>query len=70
MNKHSYLTKVFVVLLLVFSFLTQLNAQTPTTFTFTGNGNWNNATNWNNDTVPSSIVPGRDTITIATLPGD
>ena len=70
MKQHPAFKKVFIVVYLTLTYFIQLNAQIPVTYTFTGNGNWNNATNWNNDTVPSSIVPGRDTITIATLPGD
>jgi hypothetical protein len=51
-------------------FLTQANAQTPVSYTFTGNGNWNNATNWANNIIPSAIVPGRDTILLAAPTGD
>lgn len=35
-----------------------------TSYTFTGNGNWNNAANWSNNTVPPSPLPSGATITI------
>jgi hypothetical protein len=70
MKQTPYLKKVFISINILLFYFTQLDAQTPITYTFTGNGNWNIAANWNNDTVPSSIVPGRDTITIATQAGD
>lgn len=35
-----------------------------TSYTFTGNGNWNNAANWSNNTIPPSPLPSGATITI------
>jgi CubicO group peptidase (beta-lactamase class C family) len=37
---------------------------TASSFTFTGNGNWSNAANWNNNLVPPSILPHGSQITI------
>lgn len=34
------------------------------TFTFTGNGNWNNAANWSNSTIPPTYLPATDSIII------
>src|ERR1700739_2048329 len=57
----------YILAFFLFCFL-KTNAQTA--YTFTGNGSWNIASNWNNDTVPSSIIPGWCTISIAPKPGD
>jgi subtilisin-like proprotein convertase family protein len=35
-----------------------------TTYTFTGNGNWNVASNWSNNTIPPSPLPSGSTIVI------
>ncbi len=35
-----------------------------TSYIFTGNGNWNNAANWSNNTIPPSPLPSGATITI------
>ncbi len=35
-----------------------------TTYTFTGNGNWDNADNWSNKTIPSTILTGTANIVI------
>lgn len=35
-----------------------------TTYTFTGNGNWNNAANWSNSTIPPSPLPANSSIVI------
>jgi len=34
------------------------------TYTFIGNGNWNNAANWSNNTIPPSTLPATNTIVI------
>ena len=34
------------------------------TYTFTGNGNWDNAANWSNNTIPPSTITGNATIVI------
>jgi hypothetical protein len=70
MNLHQPFKNILIGFYLLIICITKLNAQTPVNYTFTGNGNWNNAANWSNDTIPSAIVPGRDTITIATPTGD
>jgi hypothetical protein len=43
-----------------------LGGSTPvaTTYTFTGNGNWNVAANWSNNTIPPATLPSGSTITI------
>ncbi|HMO61234.1 MAG TPA: hypothetical protein PKC39_01240 [Ferruginibacter sp.] len=43
-----------------------LGGSTPvaTTYTFTGNGNWNNAANWSNNSIPPATLPSGSTITI------
>jgi glucose/arabinose dehydrogenase len=33
-------------------------------YKFTGNGNWNDTANWNNNTIPPAILPGRSEIFI------
>lgn len=38
---------------------------TPTTYTFTGVGDWNVAANWSNSTIPPSTLPSGSTIIIA-----
>ena len=35
-----------------------------TTYTFTGNGNWNTASNWSNNTIPPSTLPSGGSIVI------
>lgn len=40
-------------------------ATTATQFTFTGNGNWSNAANWQGGMVPPTIIPSGVTIIIA-----
>ncbi len=35
-----------------------------TTYTFTGNGNWNVASNWSNNTIPPSVLPSGGSIVI------
>ena len=62
--------KTLISISLLFILNTVLNAQIPVSYTFTGNGNWSTATNWLNNSIPASIVPGRDTITIAPSNGD
>ncbi|MEN9570520.1 MAG: hypothetical protein RL172_1751 [Bacteroidota bacterium] len=37
---------------------------TATTYTFTGNGNWNEASNWSNNTIPPSPLPANSAIVI------
>jgi PKD domain len=39
------------------------------TYTFTGNGNWNDAANWNNNTIPPSPLPATNSIIINHLQG-
>ena len=36
----------------------------PTTYTFTGNGNWNVASNWSNNTIPPTTLPSGGSIVI------
>jgi hypothetical protein len=40
-----------------------LQSQAPV-YTFTGNGNWDNAANWSNNTLPPAILTGNATIII------
>ena len=40
-----------------------------TTYTFTGNGNWDIPANWSNNTVPPSVLPAGSTIQINPTPG-
>lgn len=35
-----------------------------TTYTFTGNGNWNVASNWSNNTIPPATLPAGDEIVV------
>ncbi len=45
------------------------NTATPTTYTFTGNGNWNDPTNWSNNIMPPLPLPFNGTILINTPGG-
>ena len=38
-------------------------------YTFTGNGNWTNAANWSNDTIPSNTSPNGSVIIISPISG-
>jgi hypothetical protein len=40
-----------------------------TTYTFTGNGNWNVAANWSNNTIPPSTLPSGSAIVINHMAG-
>jgi hypothetical protein len=42
--------------------------QPATTYTFIGNGNWNVATNWINNTIPPNPLPGGSTILVEPVP--
>jgi len=41
----------------------------PITYVFTGNGNWDDATNWLNNTIPPATLPGGSEIDINPAPG-
>jgi hypothetical protein len=41
----------------------------PTSYTFNGNGNWDNAANWSGSAVPTSPVPSGTTVTISPQSG-
>jgi hypothetical protein len=41
----------------------------PTSYTFNGNGNWDDAANWSGDAVPPSLVPSGTQVTISPQPG-
>ena len=43
---------------------TYINNPLPITYTFTGNGNWNVATNWSSNTVPPTTLPSGASIII------
>jgi hypothetical protein len=45
------------------------NTATPKTYTFTGNGNWNNPSNWAGNEMPPSPLPFNGTILINTVSG-
>jgi len=49
----------------VLPFVTQKNH----TYTFTGNGNWSDAANWQNNVKPPAILPAGDTVVIDHIPG-
>jgi hypothetical protein len=70
MKPQSFTKKIFIGTCLLLIKSITLNAQVPVSYTFTGNGNWSTATNWLNNIIPNSIVPGRDTIVIASPKGD
>ncbi|MEO6718896.1 MAG: hypothetical protein ABIN67_00980 [Ferruginibacter sp.] len=44
--------------------LCKLSANTPVSFSFTGNGNWSNPANWAGGIVPPSTLPSGTTVTI------
>lgn len=44
--------------------LCKLSANTPASFSFTGNGNWSNPANWAGGVVPPSTLPSGTTVTI------
>jgi len=60
--------KKLYFLLLLFCIVKESIAQT--TYTFTGNGNWTVAFNWNNNVIPPSVLPLGDIIIINSAPGD
>lgn len=56
----------FAILVLLFSY----SAFCQVTYTFTGNGNWTAAANWDNNTIPPSILTAGNTININPAAGD
>lgn len=56
-------------LFIPFVFFLQI-ASSQTTYTFTGNGYWTVASNWNNNTIPPAVLPAGDIININPAPGD
>jgi|GEM_PF-2440784 len=56
-------------LFIPFVFFLQI-ASSQTTYTFTGNGYWTVAPNWNNNTIPPAVLPAGDIININPAPGD
>lgn len=47
--------------------LIKVNPAIATTYIFTGNGNWNDVSNWNNNTIPPAILTGNAVIIIDPL---
>ena len=44
-------------------------SQTPVTYIFTGNGNWNIAANWNNNAIPPAVLSDGSEIIINPIAG-
>ena len=51
-----HFTRIPTGILLLMLCLSQTNALAQLSYTFNGNGNWNNAANWNNNNIPPSIL--------------
>ncbi len=58
-----------LLLFIPFVFFLQI-AFSQTTYTFTGNGYWTVASNWNNNTIPPAVLPAGDIININPATGD
>ena len=43
------------------------NSTAPKTYMFVGNGNWSNALNWSNSTIPPAVLPAGDQVIIYPL---
>ncbi len=56
--------KTKILLLILTGIVTIHFALAQTTYTFTGNGNWSNATNWSNNSIPPAILTAGNAIVI------